>query len=43
MVWREVEGAAELFNHWKQQEEAAVGYKPQGGPVVWGTTANGKS
>ena len=25
------------------KEEAAVGYKPQDGPVAWGTTANGKS
>ena len=25
------------------KEEAAPGYKPQDGPVAWGTTANGKS
>ena len=25
------------------KEEAALGYKPQDGPVAWGTTANGKS
>ena len=27
----------------KAKEEAAAGNKPQDGPVVWGTTANGKS
>ena len=27
----------------RSQGEAAPGYKPQDGPVVWGTTANGKS
>ena len=25
------------------KEEAALGDKPQDGPVIWGTTANGKS